>query len=808
MRDLPYRFIDTEGEERIAFDRFDLPEPWINYLSNGKLHAFVSQTGGGMCWWLSPMTFRISRYRFYNLPKDSPGFYIYLRDGEGRIWSPTFRPCKTPVDARSAYHAPGYSVFEAEIGGVRATLTLFAATDCDSLIWKLDIENTTDSPVRLDAFAYVELSQLLAREENTLGYYLKWNTRAVWDEGLDAISYAYTAWMHPRAEDAPLIYFASSDRVESFCCDRDRFCGSYRDESEPREVERGRLSNTELGGGEPCGALHTEIELSPRQKRQISYFLGVERGALSDYDGAVERVRKSLDLLRREGEVDRQLEKCRAWWRDQLGAFRCKIPDKDAERAINIWTPLQCVQTARYSRSISSSASGVRGIGFRDSAQDMLAQAYRKPEWALKMLEYLASQQLPDGHPVHIMWPEENRPAQDITRSDNHLWMIYLAYAIVAETGDASILEREIPYLSPDLLTHTGSGTLWEHLLRGIEFTEDHLGEHGLPLILFSDWNDHLGPFGRRGRGESVMVAEQFVYALTQMSELAELLGDKKSLEKFNSLAARQREAISKYAWDGKWFLRGFDDDGAPIGSQSAKYMRTWINPQSWMVISGAESEEKCSAAMKNTVAELDTGLGLMLNAPSLPGWPSREADKANGLPAGYSENGGIFCQANCWAIIAEALLGHGNEAWRLYSQIQPYSVIERVGLEVYRSEVYAYCSTLLGRESKDFGRGVVSQVTGTAAWMDVAATQYILGIRSTPSGLLIDPSIPSEWDGYSVKRLWRGHRLDISVENPEHIEHGIKKIYVNGKEIGGGLITEKQFGDDTDASVLVIMGK
>ena len=514
MDKLPYQFHDRQRE--ISFSRFDLPSPWINYLSNGRMHAFVSQAGGGMSWWLSPMMFRLTRYRFYNMPIDSPGFYVYLRMADGTVWSPTFRPCETSVDFRESSHAPGFSTFTAKKDGLTATLKLFMAQDYDALVWELELTNESGEEISCDVFAYVELSQFLAREENILGYYLKWNTRAVFDEDLQAITYAYTAWMHPRKDESPLVFFGSDAKIDSFCCNRDLFCGNYRDERNPVEVQNGRLSNTNLQGGEPCGALHTHISLLAGAEKKIHFFLGVTEGALSDYDKAVSSAKDTLTALRKDGAVDQQFAKLQSWWKEHLVVYQCDIPDADAQRMINTWNPLQSVQTARYSRSISSDASGVRGIGFRDTAQDMLAQAYRKPEWATEILWYLASQQLEDGHAVHTAWPEEKRPPQDITRSDDHIWMVYLAYAIAAETGDLRFLEKEIPFLGTDLVTPVGSATLWEHLLRGVDFTEKHLGVHGLPLILFSDWNDHLGPFGRKGKGESIMVSKLELAAATE----------------------------------------------------------------------------------------------------------------------------------------------------------------------------------------------------------------------------------------------------------------------------------------------------
>lgn len=808
MKSLPYTFLDSE--RAILFNNFDLPSPWINYLSNGKMHAFVSQAGSGMAWWLTPMLFRISRYRFYNLPIDSPGFYVYIRMEDGVVWSPTFRPCLTSVDRREAIHAPGYSVFTAEKDGLTAILKLFMAQDTDALVWDLKICNRRKEAITCDVFAYVELSQFMAQQENILGYYLKWNARAVFDETLQAITYTYTAWMHPRKDDSPLVYFGSDTKPDSYCCDRDTFCGNYRDERDPLEVQKGRLSDTNLQGGEPCGALHKHISLTAEEEKQIHYYLGVTRGALADYEKAIVETSRALATLRKEGATDEQFAKLQEWWDEHLSVLQCSIPDIDAEREINTWNPLQSVHTARLSRSISSDASGVRGIGFRDTAQDMLAQAYRKPEWAQEMLFYLASLQLEDGHPVHTAWPEENKLPQDIARSDNHFWMVYLAYAIAAESGNLNFLDQEIPFLAADLITPVGSAPLWEHLMRGIAFTEKHLGEHGLPLILFSDWNDHLGPFGRRGKGESIMVAEQYIYALRQLSEMAIARGDRANVRRFQEQIKNQKAALEQYAWDGNWFLRGLDDDAHPIGARSAAHAHIWLNPQSWMVIADACAKEKQVQAMDSVAKELDTGLGLLLNTPGYPGWPAKESERVNGLPAGYSENGGVFCQANCWAIMAEALLGRGDIAWKYYKQILPHSVIQRIGVELYHSEAYAYCSTMLGKDNEKFGRGCVSQVTGTAAWMDVVATQYLLGVRPTLQGLLIDPSIPSEWGGYTVERLYHGCRLTIRVENPQHVQHGVKKMEMNGKRLSlreKAIIPVDMIGGLKSALVHVVMG-
>ena len=802
---LPYEFRDDD--RKIAFSRHDLPQPWINYLSNGRMHAFVSQAGGGMCWWRTPMNCRVTRYRFYNLPIDSPGFYIYIRMQDGTVWSPTFRPCETILDTWEAAHSTGYSEFTAEKDGLRATLRLFMATDSDTLIWDLRLSNRNPKPVECDVFAYVEFSQLAFENETKLGYYLKWNTDARYDEKVGGILYLYTSWMQVDVNCAPVVYFAGSEKPDSFCCNRDIFCGSYRDERNPVEVSRGRLSDTNMAGGEPCGALHKHVVLSSGEEKQMHYFLGVTPGALIDFQAAKQATAKTLNALRADGAVEAQFQKNMEWWQNHLSVYQCGIPDGDAMRQINTWNPIQSVVTARYSRSISSSASGIRGVGFRDSAQDMLAQAYRKPEWAKEMLYYLASQQMEDGHAMHACWPEDGKLPQDLTRSDDHIWMVYLAYAIIAESGDLSVLEKEIPFLGKDYRTPVNPASLWEHLMRGVEFTENHLGEHELPLILFSDWNDHMGPYGRKGRGESVFVSQQHIYALKQLSELAELRGDSASVRRFSELIQKQENALNKYCWDGKWYLRGLDDDGKPVGSHRDEYAKIWVNTQSWMIISGSGTEEQNTLAMDSVKMHMDTGMGLLINTPGIPADPDNPDHKGNGLPAGYSENGGIFCQANCWAIIAEALLGRGDTAWKYYKQILPNEVIKRIGLDAYRGEAYAFSSTMLGPQNDQFGQACVSQVTGTAAWMDVAATQYLLGVRPVIRGLVIDPAIPSNWTGFTVSRVYRGCKLNIQVQNPDGVQHGVKWVAIDGEKISGNVIAPELLCGRECADITVIMG-
>ena len=310
-----------------------------------------------------------------------------------------------------------------------------------------------------------------------------------------------------------------------------------------------------------------------------------------------------------------------------------------------------------------------------------------------------------------------------------------------------------------------------------------------------------MGPFGRKGKGETTFVSHQHILALRQLSEIAQMKGDMESVERFATLIKKQEDALEKYAWDGNWYLRGLDDDGNPIGSQSSDYAKIWVNAQSWMIIAGCGTREQNVKAMDSVKEHMDTGMGLLINTPGLP------ADKANSLPPGYSENGGIFCQANCWAIMAEALLGRGDNAWRYYKQLIPHEVIKRIGVDAYRGEAYAYSSTMLGPDNEKFGQACVSQVTGTAAWMDVVSTQYILGIRPTLAGLVIDPSIPTDWKRFKVTRIYRGCELEIEISNLNGVQHGVKRVSIDGVEIEGNLIRPEMVENKKKVVVEVFMG-
>lgn len=756
-----YRFNDEQRS--LSIREPSLPSPWINYLSNGTLHAFVSQAGGGSLWWRTPINFRITRYRGWTSPTDTPGFYVYVREADGTVWTPTSKPCDTALDDWEAVHSPGSTLFRARRGTIEASQRMFIAEGSDALVWDLEVTNRGRTPVALDLFGYAELGLLEYPLESSWGYYVRHQFKTWFDAATQSQLYLFHHESHPRLADVPLVYFAASRPVASYSGDRQGFLGFGRSERQPQGVANAHCGNGTLWGGDPCAALQVPLTVAPGASERLAFYLGVIPGALGDFSGAKEKLARELARLRDPAFVPAARERLAHWWDAHFAGFDCSLPDPDCERQIRTWTPVNCVHTGRFSRSFSQYASGLRGFGFRDTAQDMLAIVGRRPDWARDEFLRLLAHQFSDGHAVHTYFPEDRQPPARTVHSDDHLWLPLLAYALVAESGDTGLLASRVPYLAPDGISRGPEATAWEHLMAALDFTEAHLGSHGIPLILQSDWNDCIGGFARKGRGESTMVAQQYVHCLRLMEELASALGDEATQKKLRERSARQTEAINACCWDGEWWIRGFDDDGKPLGSTASPHGQIWLNAQTWAVLAECGDARRQTSAMDAVERILDTPHGIKKLHPSFPTFPENP-DAFSGYSLGCGENGAIFCHANAWAVIAEALLGRADRAWKYFRQLVPHLALANAGLERYQCEPYAYASSIIGPENPRFGLATLTHVTGTAAWMDVAATQYLLGLRPTLRGLKLAPCLPSDWPGFSAQRLYRGCRLEITV--------------------------------------------
>ena len=801
---LPYCFDDARRVVTVTDPR--LPQPWINYLSNGDFHAFVSQAGGGLAWWKSPLKNRLTRYRQYNLPIDSPGFYVYIREADGTVWSPSWRPVETKLDAWRAEHQPGLTRFVARRGDLEATLELFIAPGANSLVWDVTVTNYSGSAVKVDVFGYVELCLLDWKQDTDWACYVKHSLQVEWDEAAQAIVYLYRHFhFNPRLEECPLVHFAASAPVASWSGDRDAFVGNYRDERNPVAVERNACDKQPNFCGDPAAALQVPLSIPAGGSTRFQFFLSTEEHAIVAWPRALEAARTSLARLRAPGTVDKLKADLFAWWSTHLGVLQAQLPDADIARQVNTWSPVQSMHTARYSRSISQHASGVRTLGFRDTCQDMLALSYRRPAQAADMFRYLVSQQYEDGHTPHQCNPVEKLPAEARIHIDNPLWVPMLAYALVSETGDLTLLDEDLPWLSStDNLSPVGSASIWTHLLRITTFIEANLGAHGIPLSHAGDWNDSIGKFSKKGKGESLFAAQQYVFILQLLAKLALARADHPTAARLDALREKQAAAIHACAWDGAWWRRAFDDDGHPVGTSTSEFGKIWLNTQSWSILAGLGTPEQNLRAMDSVAEILDTNhCGIRKLAPSYKSFPE-VLEPYSGYSPGCGENGSIFCHANTWAIIAEALQGRPEKAWHYYRQLVPHLALQKVGLERYKAEPYAYVSNIIGPENPKYGWANVTQVSGTAAWMDIAVTQYLLGLRPQLDGIRIAPCLPADWPGFTATRVFRGCAIKIEVRRASSGE--ALGLTLDGQALAGDLIPATVLAGKPTATAVLIL--
>jgi cellobiose phosphorylase len=633
------------------------------------------------------------------------------------------------------------------------------------LLWELRLENPDGAPAReLDVFAYVELSQLQWAEEFDWGYYIKYMLRTDYDAATRSVRYLFHHQSHPRIDEVPLVYFAGSE-VDSWSGSREAFLGAYGSESRPDVVVQGQLNGSGISCGEPAAALHRRVNLDAGASSVLRYALGAEPGALTHYEDCIRAVDTLLPHLMTEAGFAAQREKRESWWAAHFESLSCELPEPELQRMIETWSPVNTVTTARFSRSVNATAPGIRGVGFRDTCQDMMAIAYRRPDWALEKLRFLLTEQHPDGRVNHTAYPVEGEASNEGLHSDNHLWLLMLAHAIAVETGKEDFLGEPVGFYQSE-----ERASIWEHLMRVVSFTEAHLGAHGIPLTLKSDWNDIIGKFAREGRGESVFAGFQYVYVLRQLAALADWSGRGNDAATIRAYLEKQVKALETCAWDGGWWRRGFDDDGQPVGSETSAFGKVFLNPQSWAVLGQVGSFEQQEAGMHVAAEHLLTDAGLKILSPGFQTWPEVK-DPFSGYGPGTGENGAIFCHANTWAILAEVMLGHADTAWEYFRRLVPENLIRRFGAEVYGADPHAWLSNIVGPENERYGWGNVVHISGTAAWMDVVASQYLLGIRAELEGLRIAPMLPSTWDGFSVRRKVRGMEINLEVKRGDRNE-------------------------------------
>lgn len=805
-----FEFINNGYDVRI--DRMDTPYPWVNYLTNTKLTAMISQAGGGFLWYKAPNKMRITRYRYNQLPNDAPGFYIYIKEKNGDLWCPTFQPMQDKETERFAVHRPGETYFVAKHKGTEAVLSLYIPPHVNTLIWDLTLTNRTGEDKEYEVYAYAELSQFDWNSEQSFGYYWQHMLRTSYDAEHQTLFYTFNfAKDDYHKAHYPLVYFASDHPVKSFSGDRDAFVGNYRSEAAPIALEGELLKNEEIVSGNPCAALQVSKACAKGETAKLHFFLGVEEGALVDYQKAKTEALKTVEQLRDPAFIAAQKQDLEERYRLHFSHFQCEIPHKDMQRQINIWGPLNAMQFSLFHQTPQPSAPGVRSIGARDKLQAIMPMVYRNPEGVKEGLKFMLATQYNTGAISHNIsgymneWSKPGKCNRAHLKSDDHLWIPFLAYAVAAES-DTAFLEDQLPYFNTDGEKTEETETVWQHLVRVIEWTQSNLGEHGLPLMLDGDWNDIISKFSHKGRGESVFAAQQYVAALDKMIELARFIGKDEDAARMEGYRAQQSESILKHAWNGKWWYRCFDDNGEPIGAESDTFGKLWLNPQTWAIISGVGSKEQNDSAIEAVEQTLDTGYGLKLLHPGFKTYPE-VMDPFSPYNPGTGENGAIFCHAHTWSIIAEAKRGNAEKAWKFYWDLVPSNLHDTLGTEVYQSDPFGWVSNIVGPENPKHGWGNVIRLTGTCSWMNIAATQYLLGVRTKLEGVKFDPCIPADWDSYRVERDYIGCRLLITFQNPNHVSKGVTSVVADGVRYEGNTLPKALFEGKKEVQITVNLG-
>ena len=790
---MKFGHFDDERKEYVIETPYT-PLPWINYLGNEDFFGLISNTAGGYDFYKDAKMRRITRFRYNNVPEDNGGRMFYIEDGKDR-WSPSFMPLKTPLDKYECRHGLGYSVFKGEKNSLSASLTCFVPLKERAEVMLLKLRNESSEKKEIRTVGAVEWCLWNAWDDFT-NFQRNYSTGEVEIE--DKAIYHKTEYRERRDHYA---FFSVNEKVTGYDSDRATFLGRFNGWDSPASITGGKMGFSHASGWSPIAALENRFTLLPGEEKSLVFVLGyIENKEEEKWEkkGVINKT-KAHELQQRYGkaeDAERKLDELKAYWNTLLSSFSVSTGEEKFDRMVNIWNQYQCMVTFNMSRSASYYESGIgRGMGFRDSCQDLLGFVHIIPERARQRIIDIASIQFEDGSTYHQYQPLDKKGNADIGGgfNDDPLWLVACTYAYVAETGDWSILDEMVPFNNDE----TKAKSLLEHLRRSIGYTISHKGPHGLPLIGRADWNDclNLNCFSstpgesfqtcsnfESGKAESVFIAGLFVKYAKQYVEILSHLGleeEKKEIEKEISLMT---ETVESAGWDGEWFIRAYDAFSEPVGSHSCDDGKIYIEPQGMCVMAGIGKDDgKAEMALKSVKKHLDTKYGIVLLQPAYKEY-HLNLGEVSSYPPGYKENAGIFCHNNPWVSCAEAFLGHGDRAFEIYRKICP-AYLEEIS-DVHRTEPYVYSQMVAGIDAQNFGEGKNSWLTGCAAWTFVNASQFILGITPTLEGMRVKPCLPKEIGSFSAVRKIGTTTLHISGKRGA--EYSLKK---NGEIVEGEII-------------------
>ncbi len=775
------------------------PLPWINYLGCNDFFSIVSNTCGGYSFYKDAKMLRITRYRYNSMPLDSNGKYYYIQDGNV-TWNPGWQPTQTPLDFYECRHGIGYSRFTAKKNGLKADLLNFVPLHDTCELNRLTLTNESEAPKSFKVFSYVEFCLWNALDDMT-NFQRNLSTGEVEIDG--ATIYHKTEYRERRNHYA---FFSVNAKPDGFDTSRDAFIGTYSPASDPDAIRNGGCTGSVASGWYPVAAHELHVTLNPGESKTFLFVLGYAENPKDQKWEAPNVINKAparrlLAKYQTTEGADEAFAELKAYWKNLLEGYHVESCDEKVNRMVNIWNQYQCMVTFNMSRSASYYESGIgRGMGFRDSCQDLFGFVHLIPEKARQRIIDIASTQFEDGSAYHQYQPLTRRGNADIGSgfNDDPLWLIAGTAAYIRETGDFSILDESVPFDNDEATCVP----LFEHLTRSFEYTVTHKGPHGLPQIGRADWNDCLNlncfsdtpgeSFQTTGPSEGPIAESVFIGGMFVRygKDYAKLCTHRGLLDKAKAAMTevqKMEQAVLDAGWDGEWFLRAYDAKGQKVGSHECEEGKIFIEPQGFCVLAGIGVKEgKAEKALASVEKHLDTKYGIRILAPSYSHY-YLNLGEISSYPPGYKENGGIFCHNNPWVSIAETVLGHGTRAFDIYKKTCP-AYIEDIS-EIHCTEPYVYSQMVAGSDAKYFGQGKNSWLTGTAAWTFVNISQHILGICPDYDGLRIDPCVPKDFGSYTVSRRFRGAMYRIHISNPDHVEKGIRKLTVNGKEISGNLI-------------------
>ncbi len=795
---MEYGYFDDRNREYVITTP-KTPLPWINYLGCQDFFTLTSNTGGGYSFYRDAKLLRLTRYRYNNVPLDSDGHHYYIKDGD-TVWCPGWQPVQTELDDYTCRHGMGYTTISGSKLGVAAVQTRFVPLGDSCEVTRLTLTNQADHAKTLEIFGSVEFCLWNAVDDGA-NFQRNYNTGEV--EVEDSVIYHKTEYRERRNHYA---IYGTNVAATSFDTSRDAFLGAYRTFGNPQAVETGKCAGSIAHGWAPVGALHHTITLEPGQSQTIHYVLGYVENPEETKWAAPNVVEKSkakamMGRYQTKTQIDQALTDLATHWDQLLRRFQVSTQDEKLNRMVNIWNQYQCMVTFNLSRSASYFESGTgRGMGFRDSCQDILGFVHLIPDRARERILDIAATQFPDGSSYHQYQPLTKQGNSDIGSgfNDDPLWLVAAVSAYLRETGDVTILDEMVAF---DCDT-TNAATLLEHLRRSVGFTMSNLGSHKLPLIGRADWNDclNLNTFSKEPGesfqtsgpsegpvAESVFIGGMFVKYGREYRDICALIGLDEEAATMTTAVADMETALLDGGWDGEWFRRAYDAFGNPVGSDLCEEGKIYIEPQGMCVMAGVGAKTgEAAKAMASVEKHLDSKYGIVLHQPAYTKY-HLELGEISSYPPGYKENAGIFCHNNPWVSCGECVLGHGNRAFQIYKKTCP-AYLECIS-DIHRTEPYVYSQMIAGKDAPTFGEGKNSWLTGTAAWTFVNVSQYILGVQPTLGGLSINPCIPSHLEEIHILRRYRDTEYDITICNPDGVEYGIRSVTVDGQEIQGNIL-------------------